>query len=191
MEIWKQVLLLTLTPISVTAVVAYLVKVLINQSLNRDLEKFKKELDIKAREYEVEHSIYYQRKAEVLSLLFEKMDRGFRYAEALVQPLQPGGQNLREKKEETFRLFNELNDYFYGKKIFLEKEFADTIQKLIADMRAAIIEFSTDIQGDEYQASQSGGWHNAYQSLRDQVKPVFTKLENDFRFLVEPKQGKL
>lgn len=182
MEFWKQLLALTLTPTLAVVAIAWLIRKLFESSLQRDLERFKSELELKRFEHQTRFSLIHQKRAEVLSNLYSRLARAKSLLGDLVAIFQPGGQLLPEKKKKAADSFNDASSYFFEHRIFLNKTTAIQVEEVISAMREAFVAFDTSqLENVEYRPDSTGLWMESYNNVRDKISPLLSELEMEFR----------
>ena len=90
MELWQQLLALILTPTLAVAAMAWLIRKFFERGLQRDLERFKNELELERFEYQTKFSIIHQKRAEIVSGLYSRLARARAHLGNLVAVFQPG-----------------------------------------------------------------------------------------------------
>lgn len=182
MEFWKQLLALTLTPTLAVVAIAWLIRKLFESSLQRDLERFKSELELKRFEHQTRFSLIQQKRAEVLSNLYNRLARAKSLLGDLVAIFQPGGQLLPEKKKKAADSFNDASSYFFEHRIFLNKTAAIQLEEVLSAMREAFVAFDTSqLENVEYRPDSTGLWMESYNNVRDKISPLLSELEMEFR----------
>lgn len=182
MDYWQQLIAIVLTPTLSVAAVAWILKALFSSGLQRDLERYKRELDAKQFEHQARFSLIHQKRAEVISELYARLARSKTRLGDLVAIFQPGGQSLVEKRKVTAEAFNEANSYFNEHRIFLSEEIAENVDAVFEAMRDAFIEFDTAQMGnDEYKPDNTGLWMQAFEGVRDKLPPLMKQMEKQFR----------
>lgn len=182
MEFWKQLLALTLTPTLTVVAIAWLIRKLFESGLQRDLERFKSELESKRFEHQTRFSLIHQKRAEVLSNLYSRLARAKSLLGDLVAIFQPGGQLLPEKKKKTADSLNDASSYFFEHRIFLNKTTAIQVEEVLSAMREAFVAFDTSqLENVEYRPDSTGLWMESYNNVRDKISPLLSELEMEFR----------
>ncbi len=182
---WQQLIGLIVAPAVVVGAIAWLSRGFISQGFARDLQKYKSELDRQDFEHRERFSLIHQRRAEVIATLYGKIARTKSVVSDLVGIFQQGGQSLIEKKRRAADIYNDMSSFFFENRIFLPSDTAEKAEKLIMAIRDVLIEFDTAQMGnDEYKPDQSGLWVQAFKRLRDEVPPILSELESEFKELL-------
>jgi hypothetical protein len=168
------------------AALAWLLKFLFSSGLQRDLERYKRELDVKQFERQARFFLIHQKRAEVIAELYARLARARARIGELVAIFQPGGQSLIEKKKLTAEVFNDANSYFQERRIFLQEEIAENVDLVFKAMWEALIEFDTAQRGsDEYKPDNTGLWIQSFKRIREELPPLMKKMEAQFRLEID------
>jgi hypothetical protein len=182
---WQQLIGLIVGPAVVVGAIAWLLRGIVSQGFARDLQRYKSELDRQDFEHRERFSLIHQRRAEVIATFYGKIARTKSVVADLVGIFQQGGQSLMEKKKKAADIFNDMSAYFFENRIFLPHETAEKAEKLVMTIRDVLIEFDTAQMGnDEYKPDQTGLWVQAFKRLRDEVPPILSELEHEFKELL-------
>jgi hypothetical protein len=159
-----------------TGILAILVKSLVVNSLNRDLEAYKSKLntDLEAHkstmakdveafksnlqlatiEHQVRFSKLHDKRAQVIQDLYGKLVALDTVIHSLLKRLQKVGEaTLEEKVREYGRLHNELNEFFLPNRIFFSSETCRVIDNLLFLSRDTYFDITTypvDPESPEY-----------------------------------------
>lgn len=182
---WQQLIGLIVAPAVVVGAIAWLLRGIVSQGFARDLQKYKSELERQDFEHRERFSLIHQRRAEVIATLYGKIARTKSVVADLVGIFQQGGQSLMEKKKKAADIYDDMSAYFFENRIFLPRETSEKAEKLVMTIRDVLIEFDTAQMGnDEYKPDQTGLWVQAFKRLRDEVPPILSELEHEFKELL-------
>jgi hypothetical protein len=182
---WQQLIGLIVAPVVVVGAIAWLLRGIVSQGFARDLHRYKSELEQQNFEHRERFSLIHQRRAEVIATLYGKIARTKSVVADLVGIFQQGGQSLMEKKRKVAEIYNDMSAYFFESRIFLPHETAEKAEKLVMTIKNVLIEFDTAQMGnDVYKPDQTGLWVQAFQRLRDEVPPIQSELEREFKELL-------
>lgn len=195
MEFWQQVLALTLTPVIVVAAGAYIVRKVLERSLERDLERFKNELELQRIEFQTRFSLIHEKRAEVIGDLYERIVRVNRILfgvplrlESIPNPLEVSFvKQLSETKEKAAQIGNLLLDYYYSHKIFLDRDVCYDVENVIGVMREAWHSIDNVGKGGVYKPEDIMEWSNKWRKVCDMLPPLQAKLERRFRSILAAK----
>jgi len=181
-EFWQQLIAIILAPTLTVAAIAWLLKGIISQGFQRDLEKFKSDLAQKNYEQQQKFSLIHQKQADIIANLYSKFAKTKGLVADLVGIFQQGGQSLMDKKKNVAESYNDMASYFFQNKLFLTSNTAERCEKLVDELRSALIEFDTAQMGnDEYKPDNTGLWVQAYKRVRDDIPPILKDLEFEFK----------
>lgn len=182
---WQQLIGLIVAPVVVVGAIAWLLRGLVSQGFARNLQSYKSELERQDLEHRERFSLIHQRRAEVIATLYGKIARTRSVVADLVGIFQQGGQSLIEKKKKAADIYNDMSAYFFENRIFLPNETAEKAEKLVMAIRDVLIEFDTAQMGNvEYKPDQTGLWIQSFKRLRDEVPPILSELEHEFKELL-------
>lgn len=190
MEFWEQILILIFTPSAVIAAFVFFLRGFFNRALDRDLEKFKSELNRQHLEFEIKYSFIHQKKAEVIGTFYGLLVNGIKEIELLVKvPRFDDGEKLSDKRERAREVFNSMSRYFYENRIYFEEDLCEKIISLFNLLRDSFIEFKIAQPGDKIEYGSSNDpemWKSSYKRIKEKVHPIKEELEKKFRSLLEP-----
>ena len=89
MDYWQQLIAIVLAPTLSVAALAWLLKSLFSSGLQRELERYKRELDAKQFEQQARFSLIHQKRAEVIAELYARLARAKARLGELVAIYQP------------------------------------------------------------------------------------------------------
>jgi hypothetical protein len=182
MVLWQQIIALILTPALVVGALAWLLRKFFELGLQRDLERYKSELQRQNYEYQIKYSISHQKRAEVIASLYGRLVRAKNHLADLVSPLQHGGQSLPEKKSKVAETYHEAASFFFEHRIFLPENTSVKIEQVLDGMRESFYTFDVaQLDHDEYKHDKSGYWMKSHKIVRDELPPLLVELEGQFR----------
>lgn len=190
MELWQQIVALTLTPTLLVGALAYLLRTLFDRGLERDLERHKSELAAQLFEHQTKFSIIHEKRAEVIAELYGRLARAHRELAKLTAAFQPGGQSLRGKKQQAADACNKADEFFNERRLYLDLKTSEKIDKTLETMKSAFIDFDMAQQSDVYQPDSSGLWGQASKQIRDDLPPLLNELEGQFQDILGIEYGK-
>jgi hypothetical protein len=192
MEIWQQILLMIFTPTAAVAVFAYILQKLFDRTLSRDLERFKAELDLQQFEYQTKYSYIHQQRAEVIGEFYKLLHRAIKEVGQLVRVFRfADGESLQSKKQRAANRFNEAQDYFFEHRLYFDSKLCDKIESLLKLMTESLMDFDIAQPGEEIEhgpANDPQMWIAAHKKMAEQVAPIKSQLEEQFRMLLEARK---
>jgi hypothetical protein len=190
----KDILIIVLTNGVLLAAIGFLLKSIINHYLTIDLENYKikakAELDRIAFEHQTRFGHLHEQRGIIISELYEKLSEAVRAAGDFASPIEMVGEE--SKKEKSQIAWNALMDfyrYFDKKRIFLNEDTCDKINKLYLEIRNPIHKYAFFInnsrEDDFVYQGRYDAWVKAWDSIDKNEVPAARKaLEQEFRKLL-------
>lgn len=192
-----------------TGIFAFLVKSLINNSLNKDIERFKTGLNNKTEEFKstlerttIEHQIRYARLHEERALVMRelyskliKMEDSLRQCMAEFIPAGENAPTHEELEKKAAADTNTFYSYFRAERIFFNKNLCELVDSIFSTVKNTWEDFTKypyDINEFEQLYGRNMEPHKdrsaSMKRARDMVKEEFPKLkemlEDEFRELL-------
>lgn len=191
------------------AVVAFLGRTLVTHWLDKDLGRFKSDLEhtatqqletlknrlqIAANEHAILLTKLQERRAEVIGEIYGQISKGVRELTSYVRPLQLVGEEGRVEKAAAARtsLMTALHS-FQDKQIWLTAACAEQVEGFLEDLRKTFNRYDTMRQaatrdrGGEAQRQEMDAWMAAWDRLSgEQFAATRRSLESEMRKLLEP-----
>lgn len=169
---------------ALVAGVAWLARSLTKQVLDRDLEKFKADLERDAITYKIKYEQLHAERVEVIKHSYKKVVRAHESLRSLINPWQGAGELSEDEKSKRASQANiELIEYYQENRIFFDEELATEIDALVNGFREAWGKFQNSRMakedGDHKEARNE--WSDAWKKIDKEVPKVKKKLENKFR----------
>ncbi len=184
MTLFSEVLTLTLTPVSVIAVMAYLSRQYLELQVTKDLEIFKKQLDRSLFEHQTRFSLIHQKQAEVIGTLYGNICRTASRLAEMIHIYQPGGVNLPERKQNFVTLAREMQDYYNEHRIYLNDDICTKVDEIVSVIHTVWISFDFAENSQEYAPDKTGEWLKAEREMKAKWPPLKDQLEKEFRALL-------
>ncbi len=199
MEIWQQVLTLTLTPTMVVALLAYLGKGLLDtqirkdlaafkagldSQINRDLAAFKTSLNQALFEHQTRYSILREKQALVIGELYSKIAHVSSRLAGMIHIFQPGGVNVQERISEVASLAQDMQDYFSQHEIYFDDSTCTMIDQMNGVLHSVYTSFSVSQTGETYGPDESGLWRGANKEFKEKCVPLKQELRREFRAIL-------
>jgi hypothetical protein len=182
MVLWQQILAQILTPALVIGALAWLLRKFFELGLQRDLERYKSELQRQYYEYQIKYSIIHQKRAEAIASIYSRLVRAKAQLADLVSLLQQGGQSLPDKKSKVAEAYHDAASFFFEHRIFLPENTSVKIERVLDGMRESFYTFDAAQFGhDQYKLDKSGFWMKSHKIIRDEIPPLLIELECQFR----------
>jgi hypothetical protein len=182
----EQLLPLILTPVATVAAVTWLLKIFITKSIDKEIEKYKSDLDLIKSQRFHEYSRFYDKQLEVISTLYAQLVDTHEKVMDLVSILQYGSQSLTAKKLTVSDTFNKASAYFRVHRIYLPNHIVDLCNEYFKTTHSALIDFDTSQLGnEEYSPDSTGLWIVSFESVKEKATPILKELETEFRSIVQ------
>lgn len=179
------------TPTAAVAVLAYILSKFFDRSLDRGIEGYKSELQLRNFEYQTKYSLIHQRRAEVIGELYKLLIRGIGEVAELVRVFRfADSEPLPVKKQRAADRFNELNNYFLEHRLYFDENLSERIEELITLVRESFIEFDIAQPGEKIEPGPTTDpemWKSAHKRIKEQVDPILIELRRQFQALLEAK----
>ena len=164
------------------AAVGFMVKSIINHFLSKDIEKFKKELELATIEHQVRFSNLHEKRALVISKLFELISEAHQLTRSFTSPLGFVGQDKKKEFDAALKKSFELSDFADKNKIYFPEDICSDIEELVLSIRKPTIEFGIAVhREEEFKNRKEDAWTKAWQAIDEKVPPIRKKLESEFR----------
>jgi len=167
-----------------SGVLAWLIRSIVKLYLDKDIEKYKSELE---RNVNVHKSLHTERMI-VIKEIYKKIDNTFHTAERLIQPNQlisTGAAGIIQSEFEDN--LNNLSNYFSGNKIFFNTEHAADIEAFINDLRDVLNSWPLKSDLAEGIVTSAGYITESgknWTQLQESTRKLKEKLERMFRLLI-------
>jgi hypothetical protein len=162
----------------IVAGITYLLKHFADLYFNKDIERFKSELEKITIEHQIRYAKLHEERAHVIKEVYRKIAVAEKWMKEYVTPIDLGGlPPIEERSKRAAESANEFVDYYKENKIFLNNDICkllDEIHKCIAE---AWIKFN---QKDRVRPDKDY-WGDSWQTITEKLPQIKEKLENDFR----------
>jgi len=193
-----------------SGMLALLVRSLVLNSLNKDLEaykstlskdveEFRSNLQMATIEHQVRFSTLHDKRAQVIQDLYGKLVALDTAMHSVLKIFQQVGEvSLEEKVREYGRLHNELNEFFLPNKIFFGSETCRVVDDLLFLSRDTYFDITTypvDPDSPEYKYGprdllneRHEYWEKARKAFDTEIKKLKEQLETQFRSMLGVKE---
>lgn len=206
METWQTILLAFGGNAALLAVLGVIGKSFLDKLIVRDTKQFesdlqaksdaaiehlKNELQLKTIEHQVRFSRLHDKRADVIAELYGFFVEALWEAESFLSPMEWAGEPT--KKEKHLAAMNKLTDlyrYFDKHRIYLPVELCSSLEELIIDVRALVINFGVyfdfpdDGLNNPTQQEKRNAWRAGWKAIKNQIPLARQSLENEFRSLL-------
>ncbi len=206
METWQTILLAFGGNAALLAVLGVIGKSLLDKLIMRDTKQFeadlkeksdaaiehlKNELQLKTIEHQVRFFRLHEKRADVIAELYGSFVEVLWEAESFLSPMEWSGEPSKKEKHITaINKLTELYRYFDKHRIYLPVELCSSLEQLIMEVRALVIDFGVyfdfpeDSLNDSTQREKREAWRAGWQAIKHQIPLARQSLENEFRFLL-------
>ena len=184
MALWKEILLIVISPITIVGVVVYFGRKIFERTLERDLEKYKNELELRSIEYQTKLSYIHEKRAEVLGEFYGLLQDGHGKLTRLVGVIQFEQSDLKAKKEMTSHTLYEMQNYYFNHKLYFEKQLQGKIENILDEIWGVFVKFDLIQDGDTYKPDPTGMWMATYEKTTKELPPLLEEIENKFQSII-------
>ncbi len=173
-----------------SGVIAFIIRSLFKQLLNKDIEKFKNRLFLE----KIKFSKLHEERAKVIKELYEKLVDFENSMISLTKPIQ-WIEELKEKEKLKIssKKGNEFENYCKKNKIYFDGELCEILDEISKEMKKSWTDFYV-YPGERETLSKeeiSKKWEiriSAWRRIHLKVQPLKDKLEEEFRKMLGVKE---
>jgi len=155
----------------------------IQAELERSKQQLEHELQKSLFQFQTKFSSLHQKQAEVIGELHGKLEDAYEHVAHLVHPVQQG--DLKEAEKTTVEKYQALAEFYVKNKIYLDEETSAEVDSVLKTMKAALTKWGF-AQSHPRTTNSLQSWHDAWQSVSNEVPPVLKELEGQFRQKLSP-----
>ena len=148
-EFGQQLITIILAPTLVVGAVAWLLRAIISQGFQRDIERFKAEVKRKNDQQRERFLLIHNRRAEVIADLYSRLAKTKRLVGDLVAIFQQDASALPQKEQRVADAYNDAAEYFAQNRLFLPERTAEKADSMLDTLHTALIEFDTAQMGNK------------------------------------------
>jgi hypothetical protein len=189
MELWQAVLIAFGGNAALLLVLGVLGRSLLNSALNKDLEKFKGQLQLAAIEHEIRFSKLHEKRARVIAQLYKLLVKATWEAESFTTPMEWAGEP--DKKEKYVTAQNAIAAYFRffdQHRVFLSPSLCTQLENFAKEVRGPVISFGVWVRHDHLSGKpaedKNNAWDAAWKKVKDDVPKLRASIEAEFRSLL-------
>jgi len=185
---WIEIITNVFVSLPFVAAGAWVLRESLRLLLDRDLEKFKSDLERESASFKIRYEHLQGERMEVIKTTYQKLVVAFRDISLLVQPSQrdTGSDAGLERKRQASKTATDFQYYFEENKIFFEDDTALEIEKIISQFKEVwfdFVEMMPLVQlSDRKESTQM--WFRTWESLQTEVPETKAKLESKFRAII-------
>lgn len=186
MEAWKIILISVGGNAALLAAVAFFSKTLVRHLLDKDIETFKKSIELKAFEHQIVFSRVHEKKVEILSNIYVAFKEVFFKAQDFSSIITFKGEPSQDQKRKALaEAAQSFGNLFEKHKIWLPSELSDKIEhsfkELIKPVKDFIFADFVSRDDPSYLRDKYQKWVLAHEQYNKEVPAIILDLENEFR----------
>ncbi len=189
MELWQAILVAFGGNAALLLVLGFLGRSLLSNALDKDLEKFKGQLQLAATEHEIRFSRLHEKRAEVIAELYKLLVKATWEAESFTSPMEWVGEP--DKKEKYISATNAIAEYFRffdQHRIYISPNLCAQLEDFAMKLRAPVIQFGVWVRHehltDKAAEQKNNAWDSAWASVKNDVPQLRVAIEAEFRMLL-------
>jgi hypothetical protein len=163
---------------------SWVIKQYFEKMLDKDLEKFKTNLEKESIEFRIRYEKMHGDRVEVIKEVYKRIVRTYRSFSSLVAPFQSAEEPSQDEKgRDAANKANELTDYYEENKIYFDEKLACDIDSLLAEFKSIWADFqssrvSIGLRDNKVMMEQ---WVCAWKKIQERIPGVKKQLEGSFR----------
>lgn len=152
----------------------------------RDIETFRKKLEIERFEHETRFARLHERRMEVIAELYRQLVHAERAFSSWVHPLQMAGEPSKEEKgQAAVEAANRFRSYFLEHRIYLEPGLCDEIAAFDRTLYETYVDLTTYDPDDPRETRDHlDAWRTSWNTVSSRVPELRQSIENRFRELL-------
>jgi len=189
MDLWQAILVAFGGNAALLLVLGFLGRSLLSNALDKDLEKFKGQLQLAATEHEIRFSRLHEKRAEVIAELYKLLVQATWEAESFTSPMEWVGEP--DKKEKYITAMNAIVEYFRffdQHRIYISPNLCNKLEEFAQKLRTPVIQFGVwvrhDYLTDQAAQNKNDAWDTAWDSVKNDVPQLREAVEQEFRMLL-------
>lgn len=156
---------------------------------DKKLEEYKEslhaELQLKVSRDEYLFVKYQEKLAETVSetyRLLRALDDSLRRYTTIMEG--PEDEAKVDRRERLNKAFQEFHAFYASRQIYLPKQTAADVNKIVSEVFGAGDEFALMVEGRERQPDTHRTWIAVVKRVQEVIQPLLSRLEDDFRLLL-------
>ncbi len=172
-----------LETLGIFGIIAFMIKKIFQNWMNKDVEKFKHEL----KQEQIKYSKLYDKRAEVIEKVYELLEDFNQKMSSLVSPLQMAGDlPPKEKLKIAGQAGEKFSKYYPKKKIYFSEKINELLEKINKQFREAWIDITmypqdTKLLDRTSQKEKWEYWKKAWKSVSEEIPLVQKEIAEEFR----------
>jgi hypothetical protein len=189
MELWQAILVAFGGNAALLLVLGFLGRSLLSHTLDKDLEKFKGQLQLTAMEHEIRFGRLHVKRAEVIAELYKLLVKATWEAESFTSPIERAGEP--DKKQKYISAINAIAEYyrfFDQHRIYISPNLCAKLESFAEKLRAPVKRFGLWVTqehlADMAPKEKFDAWWSAWESVKNDVPELRAAIEEEFRKLL-------
>jgi len=189
MELWQSLLVAFGGNAALLLVMGFLGRSLMSNALDKDLEKFKGNLQLASTEHEIRFSKLHEKRAEVIAELYKLLVKATWEAESFTSPMEWAGEpDKKEKYNLAMKAIVEYFRFFDLHRIYISPDLCGQLEGFANKLRSPVMKFGiwvrhehlSDISGEK----KDTAWNTAWDSVKNDIPQLRAAIEAEFRLLL-------
>ena len=165
----------------ITAGIVYLSKHIVDHYFDKDIERFKNELEKAAIEHQIRYAKLHEERAQAIKEIYKRIAIAERLTKEYVTPVDFGGlAPIEERRKKAADSANEYLNYYNENKIFL----SDEICCLLDDINKCILDAWYKFNSKDRRGGDNDFWEEAWNAITKKLPEARAKLEKAFRKII-------
>ncbi len=169
----------------IVTVIGFVAKSIISRFLDKDLERFRTNLEKSVFEHQTRYHNLHSKRVEVIEKLYQLLVQAERDIILLTHPFQSGEPSLNEKSSAALISARESIDFFEKNRIYFRPDSCKRISGFIRELSDSLIQFQYQVQplinNSQSYMDGVGEWVKVLDRLTKQLPSIKTDIENEFR----------
>jgi hypothetical protein len=172
-------------------IVAYLAKSLLSlwinknleshkSNLEKELERFRKNLEDKSLEHEVKFTKLHEMRAQILGETYSKLRRLLWSFNAWLETDGYSITTMADRRDRVMNAYNELFEYFHINSIWLDKSVESRLDRFMGAVSEIFKTLASDIDETGFPRSKKA-WKKLKENFREELPEVLNDIEGSFR----------
>lgn len=194
---WKLVLaLFTIAASAISGIIAFVVKAIINNLLNKDIETYKAKLQSTLTEHQIRFAKLHEERAMVMKELYRRLVKMHKSLYTFMHPFQREGDlPMNEKQKNAGYAVWDFVTYYDDNKLYFSQTICNLIEDIYDYVKKSWREFTMfpsyeKFFDHELENRRIQKWDIAWDKISVIVPKLMNQLENEFRKLLGVEAGK-
>ncbi len=166
MELWQSLLVAFGGNAALLLVLGFMGRALLSNALDKDLEKFKGQLQLAATEHEIRFSRLHEKRADVIAELYKLLVKATWEAESFASPMEWSDEP--DKKQKYVTAMNAIAEYyrfFDQHRIYVSPELCLKLEDFAKKLRLPVLQFGVYVRheslGSDAPQKKNDAWDAA------------------------------